>query len=62
MMFEQYLSLIRIFAVICSQAFPQVFATFTYLRTYEREKLCVGIHIFLSKIKSFVNTQYKLYH
>ncbi len=35
-MFEQYLSLIRIFAVFY---FPQVFATFIYLRTCEREKL-----------------------
>ncbi len=34
--FEQYLSLIRIFAVFY---FPQVFATFIYLRTCEREKL-----------------------
>lgn len=49
MMFEQYFSLIKIFAVILSQAFPQVFATFIYLRTYEREKLCVGIHICYQK-------------
>ncbi len=49
MMFEQYFSLIKIFAVILSQAFPHVFATFIYLCTYEREKLCVGIHICYQK-------------
>ncbi len=58
MMFEQYFSLIKIFAVILSQAFPQCLQL-SSICTYEREKLCVGIHICYQK-KSFVNTQYKL--